>query len=293
MWALRPGAAGCRDRRPGRASLASGHKRARSGPASTVAAGTSRPARCRTASASNPTSTSSMPGAAPVAAARARHDRALEPEARRLAQPLLQPPTARISPASPTSPNTTVPRRPAAARRRRDRARDARSIAGSASRSAAGDVDEHVAIEVAARALGEHREQQRDAVAVDAGRGAPADRRARRRDQRLDLDEQRPRAVRRRDHDRARRADRPLGEQGRRVRRPRPARRRASRTRRSPASSRSGSCARAGSGRPALALELEHDVDQVLERLGPGEPAVLGDVTDEDVRDRRSSSRTA
>jgi hypothetical protein len=38
---------------------------------------------------------------------------------------------------------------------------------------------------------------------------------------------------------------------------------------------------------PAIALELEHDVDEVLERLGAGDAAILGDVTDDDRRDPR------
>ena len=35
----------------------------------------------------------------------------------------------------------------------------------------------------------------------------------------------------------------------------------------------------------ALAFEVEHGVDDVLERLGTGEAAVLGDVADEERRD--------
>ena len=34
--------------------------------------------------------------------------------------------------------------------------------------------------------------------------------------------------------------------------------------------------------RAAVTLELQHDVDEVLERLGAGEATVLGDVTDDD-----------
>jgi hypothetical protein len=106
------------------------------------------------------------------------------------------------------------------------------------------------------------------------------------RDQRLDFDEQRARAVTGGDDDRSRRADRSLGEQ---------LRRRildlgeagaahlehAELLRRSePILVTAQDPVRAA----AFALELEHDVDQVLERLGPGDRAVLGDVTDEDRR---------
>ena len=105
-------------------------------------------------------------------------------------------PTARTSPARPTSPKQSVCG--STGRPRADEA-TAASHAEVARRlrqpHAAGDVDEDVLAEhVDAGAPLDHGEQQRHAVGVDAERGAPRHA-GRVRDERLDLDEDRPRAL--------------------------------------------------------------------------------------------------
>ena len=59
----------------------------------------------------------------------------------------------------------------------------------------------------------EHREQNRKAIAIEPRRDAPCRPVDRRRDERLDLDEQRPRPLRRRDDERTGRRTRTLGEE--------------------------------------------------------------------------------
>ena len=117
-----------------------------------------------------------------------------------------------------------------------------------------------------------------------------------RRDERLDLDEQRPAAL-----ERGRDGAPPGAGRGLATPRKAPAgsatsRRPAPVISRTPTSSvepkrfllRAQEAQRA----VALALERQHDVDEVLERLGAGQAAVLGDVADEDDRRRRARGRT-
>ena len=116
-----------------------------------------------------------------------------------------------------------------------------------------------------------------------ARRGVPSDDR---RDQRLDLDQQRPRAFHagehrraRRSRDRARRGTAPRGWRPRARPRVRSSRRR--RSRRS-APKRFLTARRMRKWWPRVALEIEHRVDHVLDDARAGDLAVLGDVADED-----------
>ena len=136
-------------------------------------------------------------------------------------------------------------------------------------------------------ALGEHREQEHDALQVGAVRGAAREAEARRRDERLHLDQQRPRALERWDDDAARHAAAALLEEHARG---------------------VGDLAQSGvahledadlvgraeavlgraedpEGVEALALQVEHRVDDVLEHARPGDRALLGHVPDEEDRD--------
>ena len=130
-------------------------------------------------------------------------------------------PTWRSSPVSPTSPKQASGA-PAgigerlAAMRGGDRQRDREVGAGLVDPDAAGDVDEHVGAGQRRPAVaGEHREHHRQPVAVDPV-GDPARRDdLGRRDERLDLDQQRPRALHRAEDDRARRGAR-LADEARR-----------------------------------------------------------------------------
>ena len=93
-----------------------------------------------------------------------------------------------------------------AAMRRGDRERDGEVGAGLVDPDAAGDVDEDVGGRGRdAGVAGEHGEHHREPVAVDARRGAARRHDLGRRDERLDLDEQRPGALHRAEHARARR----------------------------------------------------------------------------------------
>ncbi len=133
----------------------------------------------------------------------------------------------------------------------------------------------------------DHRQQDREPVRVDTARHAPRGPVDRRRHQRLDLDEERPAPLGRRDHEGPRRRLGPLRQKERArighlaealahhledahlvsrpeavLRRPHDAKRVA-----------------------PIALESEHRVDQVLEHLGPRERALFRDVTDQEEGD--------
>ncbi len=136
------------------------------------------------------------------------------------------------------------------------------------------------------RALREHREEERDALRIDTVDRAPRQPEARRRHERLDLDEQRPRPFDRRDDDAAGDAAAPLFEEdlGRvhdlakaalphlehadLVGRAEPVLRAAQHAERV----------------EALALEIEDRVDDVLEHAWPSDRAFLCHVTDEEDR---------
>ena len=147
---------------------------------------------------------------------------------------------------------------------------------------AAGDVDEHVGAAGAdAGVAAEHGEHEREPVAVDPVGDAAGRDELGRRDERLDLDQQRPRALHGGEHDAAGRARRLADEaRGRVGDLDQPA---------------AGHLEHAGlvggaeavleraqrAVRPlALALELQHAVDEVLEHARAGQRALLGDVAD-------------
>ena len=196
--------------------------------------------------------------------------------------------TRRTSPPSPISPHAAT-----SAGSGRSSRLDA-SASATRGRRRLGDAHaaRHVHVDVAPEQVDAARAGRAPRAAARGARrrrrcGAPRGAVARRRDQRLDLDQHRPRALERA------------------ARRTSPARRRAARR----GTARSGS-RRASSPRSpivedadlcvepkrfllraqqaervaAVALEGEHHVDQVLEHARPGERALLGDVTDEDER---------
>src|SRR3990172_3639748 len=110
----------------------------------------------------------------------------------------------RTSPASPTSPRNTV---------LESTARPPKLQATPAPRGPAGDVD----VDVLARerelpSLLQNRQEEGEAIGVESERDAARVAEARGRDQRLDLEEQRPRPLERADHDGARGVLRSLGE---------------------------------------------------------------------------------
>ena len=141
--------------------------------------------------------------------------------------------------------------------------------------------------QVQAGALLEHRQQQRQAVLIDAHRHAPRLAVAAGADERLHFDQQRPRAFEAAQHRRTRRRGRALGEEQRRGIGHRP----------QPGAGHLEHAQLAGRAEPVLdraddamrvmplAFEIEHGVDHVLERLGAGEAAVLRDVADQERRD--------
>ena len=200
------------------------------------------------------TATTSMTGSAPTGdPARARHDRPAEAEPGGLAQPRSRPGHARSSPSSPTSPIATVAGRTGRSRSDEASARaSGRSRPGSSTRQAAGEVGVHVvAAEADPGPPAEDRDEQGQPVGVDARRGPARACRSRRRDQRLDLDQQRPAALEGRRDDAARGGPVVLDEERPgRVGRPRSGRARPSRRRRPPRSSRSGSSTRAAGAAP-------------------------------------------
>ena len=130
----------------------------------------------------------------------------------------------------------------------------------------------------------QHREQHREAVLLEAHGEPPRIGRVRRVDQRLDLDQQRPRALERREHARAGDGTRVLREKERRgiahaaqaffghgedaelVHRAKAVLHRAHQ-------------AKGGVG---IALEVEHRVDDVLEHARAGDRAFLRDMPDEE-----------
>ena len=195
--------------------------------------------------------------------------------------------TDRSSPLRPSSPKQAIgPLAVAghdAALGARHRERDREVGARLVDPHAAGDVDEHVgAPGPDARVAAEHGEHEREPVAVDPV-GDPARRHELgRRHERLHLDEQRPRALHGGEHDAAGRA-RGLADEARRrvgdldqpaaghlehaglVGRAEAVLERAQRAVRA----------------LALALELQHAVDEVLEHARAGQRALLGDVADE------------
>ena len=167
--------------------------------------------------------------------------------------------TWRSSPVRPISPKAASGRLPAAerdalARREATASAMARSAPGSSTRTPpATETKTSARAERDAGVAGQHREHQREPVAVDAV-GHPARRhQLGRRHERLDLDQQRPRALHRAEHHRARARGWPRRRTARRRPPPRPAPRRASRRRPPRWSSRSGSSARAACGRCARA----------------------------------------
>ena len=137
-----------------------------------------------------------------------------------------------------------------AAGSRRDRERDAEVGARLVDPNAAGDVDEDVGLaERDARVAAEHGDDHREALRVDARADAPRHGEIGRRDERLDLEQQRARPLeraRRRRSPAAPSSPRPKSSDG--IRDRRRGRRTSSRRRRARSSSRSGSSPRAGRG---------------------------------------------
>ena len=131
----------------------------------------------------------------------------------------------------------------------------------------------------------QHREHQREAVAVDAGRRAARRDDLGRRDQRLHLDQQRPGSLHRaEDHRAGRRAG--LAHEARRGvgdldQAALPHLEDADLAGRAEAVLER---AERAEGPLPLALEVKHAVDQVLEGAGPGQRALLGHVADQDQR---------
>src|SRR5215218_78976 len=221
-----------------------------------------------------------------VPAALARHQRPREPESGRLAK-------ASVEAANRTQlaeqPDLTdghgAGDQRAVAERRRESQRERQVEARLSDVQAAGEVRVHiVAGQSDARPASQDGDEQREAVRIDAGR-RPSRRRSRRRgDERLDLDEDRSRALQHRRDDAARRRGIMIGEE------------RAGRVgdlgqaalphlehadllgRSVPVLRRPQEAQPAG----AIPLDGKHDGDQVLERLRPGKRAVLRHVADED-----------
>ena len=244
----------------------------------------------RTASARDATSTISIPGHRRVlTAAGTRHDRPREPQPRGFAQPPIEPADR---------PQLTEQAHLAD----RDGARDDRPVAEGrgeregerqvearlGDRQPAGEVRvDVVAAEAGPGAAAQHRDQQRQPVGIHARRRAARRRRGGRGDEGLHLHEQRPGALEDRRDDRARRGPVVIGQE-------RPA--------------RVGDLEQAALahlehadllGRPVpvlrpaeqaqaagpVPLDGQDDVDEVLQRLGPRQGAVLGHVAHEHDRD--------
>ena len=124
------------------------------------------------------------------------HDRDLEPQARRLAQPALGlRHGAQAARQRDLAEGAHRPERDAA-RGRDERQRDGEVGRRLVDPHAAGDVDEHVVLAEAEAAVArEHGQQQRQAVAVEAAREPPGHRQLAGRDERLHVDRERARAL--------------------------------------------------------------------------------------------------
>ena len=244
--------------------------------------------------AASPTRTTASPSTGPARSRRGPPRRARSPaeaEPGGLAQPPIEPRhRSQLAEQADLADRDGAGRdRPVAERRgegQRDRQVERRLLDGQA----AGEVD----VDVVARQAdpgppAEDRDEQRHPVGVDAARG-PARRPDRaRRDERLDLDEDRPAALERRRDDAAGRRRPSCVGRGT----PAPGRRRSARPAapisNTPTSSvepnRFFDARSEAERREALALERQDGVDEVLERLRAGERAVLRHVADEDDRD--------
>ena len=246
------------------------------------------PSACPIASRSEAAGRSRRPGTSTSSRPRvdARHDGTREAEPRRLAQPPLEPGTPAAAHPEAHLAEATVPVPSPAGRgaTTRGRSPSGRSMAGSAGQPA-GEVHVDVVRPGRSRRAAEDGERAAPAGSGRCPRPCAAAR-SRRGDQRLDLDEHGPACLpaRRDDTTRgrarrsARNAPRRIGdlaepalahlEHAHLVGRPEAVLGRAQQAER----------------RVPLALQVEHDVDQVLQRLRPGEAAVLGHVADEDHR---------
>ena len=203
----------------------------------------------------------------------------------------------RTSPARPISPNTTTSRGSwSVGERGHHRERHRKVGRRLADAHAADGVDEHVLVDRRQpRVPVQHREQHRQAVLLEPDRQAARAGRLRRIDQRLDLDQQRPRALERREHAGACDVGAVVREKQRR---------------------RIAHCAQPALGhgehaefvhraeavldrahqakaRMRVALEVQHGVDDVLEHARPGDRAFLGDVTDQQHRSASCAWRGA
>ena len=172
----------------------------------------------------------------------------------------------RSRPVRPISPNAASPlAHRDAARGRGDRERDPEIGARLVDPHAPGDVDEHVgAAERQPGVAGEHGDDHREPLRVDAGGDPARHREVGRRDERLDLEQERPRSLERARDGGADLARLAAAEERRGVGDADEARRRSSRRRRARSSSRSGSSPPAGrggrgSGRPRTGARSRRD----------------------------------
>ena len=155
-------------------------------------------------SSAMPSSPSSVRPARRGTIARAKPSRAASRSRR------ARPPIGRSSPVRPISPHNTVPATIGRSRKRRcerhrQRQVDRRLLDGQAADDAGVDV---VAGEVEPGATAEHGDEQVQALGVESGNRPPRRAVDLRRDERLDLDQQRPAALERGRHGDARRAER-------------------------------------------------------------------------------------
>ena len=265
---------------PSLACAAGTARRGRSGDASP-----SRPARParraarRTASASEPTSTTSIPDRRRLAAAAPADDRPREPEPRGLAEPPIEPADGSQLAEQPHLADRDGPRdhRPVAEGRREGQ-RERQVEAGLRhARARRRGWRRRRGCRGRPRAPPEDRDQQGEPVGIDARRRATRRRAGRRGDQRLDLDQERPAALEdgATPHPGAGRSCSARNARAGSATSTRP--RSPSRRRRPPRSSRSRFFAarRSRSAAGPVALEGQDDVDEVLEGLRPGQRAVL------------------
>ena len=170
----------------------------------------------------------------------------------------------------------------------------ARSAAGSVISQAARDVEiDVVAGEGDAGARFEHGEQHRQPVRIPADDGAARRAERRGRDQGLDLDQQRPRAFDAGEHGGARARGLAVAEE--QLRRvgdlAQSLRRHLEHADLVGGAEAVLDRAQDAVGVAAIAFEIQHGVDHVLDHLRAGDLAVLGDVTDEQQRAAGSSWR--